>query len=120
VKKVLPLPSLHHNVFSPSSKANLVEIIHQLHTLKTAAAKLDVAFSTTETYRKRAYAKLGIASKAAWSRFVKRQGSALLTRASLLNDKQYRPIFVSFETKLIRVKIVLRSAVDTGVIVNNT
>lgn len=34
------------------------------HTLKTAAAKLDIAFSTTETYRKRAYAKLGIASKA--------------------------------------------------------
>lgn len=33
------------------------------HTLKTAAAKLDIAFSTTETYRKRAYAKLGIASK---------------------------------------------------------
>lgn len=34
------------------------------HTLKTAAAKLDIAFSTTETYRKRAYAKLGVASKA--------------------------------------------------------
>ena len=34
------------------------------HTLKTAAAKLEIAFSTTETYRKRAYAKLGVASKA--------------------------------------------------------
>jgi DNA-binding CsgD family transcriptional regulator len=34
------------------------------HTLKTTAAKLDIAFSTTETYRKRAYAKLGVASKA--------------------------------------------------------
>lgn len=34
------------------------------HTLKTAATKLDIAFSTIETYRKRAYAKLGVESKA--------------------------------------------------------
>lgn len=35
------------------------------HTLKTAATALDVALSTAETYRKRAYAKLGVRSKAA-------------------------------------------------------
>ncbi|MBB3329760.1 DNA-binding CsgD family transcriptional regulator [Halomonas campaniensis] len=35
------------------------------HTLKTAAAELDVALSTAETYRKRAYAKLGVCSRAA-------------------------------------------------------
>jgi DNA-binding CsgD family transcriptional regulator len=34
------------------------------HTLKTAAAELDIALSTAETYRKRAYAKLGVPSKA--------------------------------------------------------
>ncbi|MGM0983135.1 MAG: helix-turn-helix transcriptional regulator [Pseudomonadota bacterium] len=34
------------------------------HTLKTAAAELDIALSTAETYRKRAYAKLGVRSKA--------------------------------------------------------
>ncbi|PMR69730.1 helix-turn-helix transcriptional regulator [Halomonas heilongjiangensis] len=34
------------------------------HTLKTAARELDVALSTAETYRKRAYAKLGVPSKA--------------------------------------------------------
>ncbi|EWG97842.1 helix-turn-helix transcriptional regulator [Halomonas sp. BC04] len=34
------------------------------HTLKTAAAQLDIAPSTAETYRKRAYAKLGVPSKA--------------------------------------------------------
>lgn len=34
------------------------------HTLKTAAAELDVALSTAETYRKRAYAKLGVRSRA--------------------------------------------------------
>jgi DNA-binding CsgD family transcriptional regulator len=34
------------------------------HTLKTAATELDIAFSTAETYRKRAYAKLGVPSKA--------------------------------------------------------
>ncbi|HSH57547.1 MAG TPA: LuxR C-terminal-related transcriptional regulator [Halomonas sp.] len=35
------------------------------HTLKTIAAELDIALSTAETYRKRAYAKLGVHSKAA-------------------------------------------------------
>ncbi|UXZ54204.1 helix-turn-helix transcriptional regulator [Halomonas sp. 7T] len=44
------------------------------HTLKTAAAKLDIAFSTTETYRKRAYAKLGIASKAGLVALCKASG----------------------------------------------
>ncbi|WP_163557835.1 helix-turn-helix transcriptional regulator [Halomonas sp. NO4] len=34
------------------------------HTLKTAARELEVAVSTAETYRKRAYAKLGVPSKA--------------------------------------------------------
>lgn len=34
------------------------------HTLKTAAHQLDIALSTAETYRKRAYAKLGVPSKA--------------------------------------------------------
>ncbi|MGR4066295.1 helix-turn-helix transcriptional regulator [Billgrantia sp. C5P2] len=34
------------------------------HTLKTAAIELDIALSTAETYRKRAYAKLGVPSKA--------------------------------------------------------
>ena len=34
------------------------------HTLKTAAAQLEIALSTAETYRKRAYAKLGVRSKA--------------------------------------------------------
>ena len=34
------------------------------HTLKSAAAELDIALSTAETYRKRAYAKLGVPSKA--------------------------------------------------------
>lgn len=34
------------------------------HTLKTAAAELDIALSTAETFRKRAYAKLGVRSKA--------------------------------------------------------
>lgn len=33
------------------------------HTLKTAAAELDIALSTAETFRKRAYAKLGVHSK---------------------------------------------------------
>ncbi|MDT0502520.1 MULTISPECIES: helix-turn-helix transcriptional regulator [unclassified Halomonas] len=34
------------------------------HTLKTAAAELDIAPSTADTFRKRAYAKLGVRSKA--------------------------------------------------------
>ncbi|MGM0693973.1 MAG: LuxR C-terminal-related transcriptional regulator [Pseudomonadota bacterium] len=34
------------------------------HTLKTAAAELDIALSTAETFRKRAYAKLGVRSRA--------------------------------------------------------
>lgn len=34
------------------------------HTLKTAAAELNIAPSTAETYRERAYAKLGVPSKA--------------------------------------------------------
>lgn len=34
------------------------------HTLKTAAVELEIALSTAETYRKRAYAKLGVPSKA--------------------------------------------------------
>lgn len=34
------------------------------HTLKTAAKALDIALSSAETYRKRAYAKLGVRSKA--------------------------------------------------------
>lgn len=34
------------------------------HTLKTAATELDIALSTAETFRKRAYAKLGVRSKA--------------------------------------------------------
>ncbi|MDR5902990.1 helix-turn-helix transcriptional regulator [Halomonas icarae] len=34
------------------------------HTLKTAAAELNIALSSAETYRKRAYAKLGVRSKA--------------------------------------------------------
>ncbi|MDY7116075.1 LuxR C-terminal-related transcriptional regulator [Halomonas sp. SSL-5] len=34
------------------------------HTLKTAAAELEIALSTAETFRKRAYAKLGVRSKA--------------------------------------------------------
>ncbi|MDN3518239.1 helix-turn-helix transcriptional regulator [Aquisalimonas lutea] len=34
------------------------------HTVKTAARELDVAASTVETYRKRAYAKLGVPSRA--------------------------------------------------------
>lgn len=34
------------------------------HTLKTAAAELEIALSTVETFRKRAYAKLGVRSKA--------------------------------------------------------
>lgn len=44
------------------------------HTLKTAAAKLDIAFSTTETYRKRAYAKLGVTSKAGLVALCKASG----------------------------------------------
>lgn len=34
------------------------------HTLKSAATELNIAFSTAETYRKRAYTKLGVRSKA--------------------------------------------------------
>lgn len=34
------------------------------HTLKSAAAELGVALSSAETYRKRAYEKLGVPSRA--------------------------------------------------------
>lgn len=44
------------------------------HTLKTAAAELDIALSTAETYRKRAYAKLGVPSKARLVALCRRQG----------------------------------------------
>ncbi len=43
------------------------------HTLKTAAAELDIALSTAETYRKRAYAKLGVPSKARLVALCRRQ-----------------------------------------------
>lgn len=53
-------------ILAPLSKREQQLCLYLLrgHTLKTAAAKLDIAFSTTETYRKRAYAKLGVVSKA--------------------------------------------------------
>ncbi|PMR74653.1 helix-turn-helix transcriptional regulator [Billgrantia endophytica] len=44
------------------------------HTLKTAAAELDIALSTAETYRKRAYAKLGVPSKARLVALCRQQG----------------------------------------------
>lgn len=43
------------------------------HTLKTAATELDIALSTAETYRKRAYAKLGVPSKARLVALCRRQ-----------------------------------------------
>ncbi len=43
------------------------------HTLKSAAVELEVALSTAETYRKRAYAKLGIPSKARLVALCRRQ-----------------------------------------------
>ncbi|WP_104205353.1 helix-turn-helix domain-containing protein [Billgrantia saliphila] len=43
------------------------------HTLKTAAVELDIALSTAETYRKRAYAKLGVPSKARLVALCRRQ-----------------------------------------------
>ncbi|QTF92718.1 helix-turn-helix transcriptional regulator [Halomonas sp. BM-2019] len=43
------------------------------HTLKTAAAELTIALSTAETYRKRAYAKLGVPSKARLVALCRRQ-----------------------------------------------
>jgi DNA-binding CsgD family transcriptional regulator len=72
---------LHHGVTLPAAQrpsdeeaavlAPLSERERQLclyllrgHTLKTAAAELEIALSTAETYRKRAYAKLGVPSKA--------------------------------------------------------
>lgn len=44
------------------------------HTLKTAAAELDIALSTAETFRKRAYTKLGVRSKAGLMALCRRGG----------------------------------------------
>lgn len=60
-------PSAHEAaVLAPLSERERQLCLYLLrgHTLKTAAAELDIALSTTETYRKRAYAKLGVPSKA--------------------------------------------------------
>lgn len=53
-------------VLAPLSERERQLCLHLLrgHTLKSAAAELAIALSTAETYRKRAYAKLGIPSKA--------------------------------------------------------
>lgn len=53
-------------ILAPLSKRERELCLYLLrgHTLKTAAAELDIALSTAETYRKRAYAKLGVRSKA--------------------------------------------------------
>lgn len=63
-----PLPASDEEVevLAPLSARERQLCLHLLrgHTLKTAAATLDVALSTAETYRKRAYTKLGVRSKA--------------------------------------------------------
>ncbi|WP_416138692.1 response regulator transcription factor [Halomonas sp. HK25] len=62
----LPASDEEATALAPLSARERQLCLHLLrgHTLKTAAAELDVALSTAETYRKRAYAKLGVRSKA--------------------------------------------------------
>ncbi|WP_254276273.1 LuxR family transcriptional regulator [Halomonas sp. 3H] len=63
----LPASPEEATALAPLSARERQLCLHLLrgHTLKTAAAELDVALSTAETYRKRAYAKLGVRSRAA-------------------------------------------------------
>ena len=66
--RLAALPARHEDtealqVLSRRERELCLLLLHG-HTLKTAAAELDIALSTAETFRKRAYAKLGVRSKA--------------------------------------------------------
>lgn len=62
----LPASDEETAALAPLSDRERQLCLHLLrgHTLKTAAAELVIALSTAETFRKRAYAKLGVRSKA--------------------------------------------------------